>query len=316
MRFIIYWSFFCLSATGFSQPRVILDADIDSDVDDVAALAMLHNLASNEKIILAGIIVTSDDPFAPLCVDAINTYFDNSEIPIGFLRKQAGLKNHSRYTRQISEEFPHKLKSYEEAWDAIALYRNILSNSPDRSVIIITIGHLTSLQELLKSAGDSLSPLTGKALAQNKVSKWICMGGMFPSGKEANFYRPDPGSTVYCLQHWKNDVIFCGWEIGKEIISGGKELQDLLSSESPVYRAFQLYNQFAGRPSWDQVAILLLMPSYKSYFESEDGGYCHVNPDGSNSWVPGRKTNQSYIKFKAGANREEIARLINNMSKK
>ena len=44
---------------------MILDADIDSDVDDVAALAMLHHLASKNQIELLAVIVTSDDPFAP-----------------------------------------------------------------------------------------------------------------------------------------------------------------------------------------------------------------------------------------------------------
>src|SRR5690606_22601771 len=44
-----------------SPIKVILDTDIDSDVDDVGALAMLHTLADHQVVDLLGVIVTSDD---------------------------------------------------------------------------------------------------------------------------------------------------------------------------------------------------------------------------------------------------------------
>lgn len=297
----------------FTQTRVILDADIDSDVDDVAALAMLHKMATDNQVELLGVIVTSDDPYAPVCASTINRYYGRKKIPVGFKKNQPVLINHSRYTKKISEEFPAGLKSYQECQDAVALYRKLLSNSPDGSVTIITIGHLTSLQDLLQSCRDQYSSLNGKDLAIRKVSKWICMGGMFPSGKEANFYRPDPQSTVYCLKEWKKPLIFCGWEIGKGIVTGGPELKTALPPKSPVYRAFELYNNFAGRPSWDQASILLLNADYSKYFDLITGGYCQVDPDGSNNWIAGATSNQCYVSFKSGAIGKEIAAAINNM---
>jgi hypothetical protein len=51
------------------------------------------------------------------------------------------------------------------------------------------------------------------------------MGGLFPAGKEANFFRPDPLSTVYSLANWKRPVVFAGWEIGKDVITGGQYLR-------------------------------------------------------------------------------------------
>lgn len=299
-----------------SQTRVIVDTDIDSDVDDVAALAMLHNLVSNKEIILSGIIVTSDDPFAPVCVNAVNTYFERKNIPIGFNKKQPALKNHSKYTRQISEEFPHQLISYKNAFENVDLYRKLLSSSPDGSVVIVTLGHLTSMQDLLQSKGDRYSPLNGKDLVEKKAVRWICMGGMYPSGKEANFYRPDPLSTVYCVKEWLKPVIFCGWEAGNKIISGGQEIKTVLSVESPVYRAFELYNNFAGRPSWDQLAILLLKSDFEKYFDIISDGFNQVEADGSNKWITGAKGNHSYIRIKPGIDPGIIAQLINNMTKK
>lgn len=47
------------------------------------------------------------------------------------------------------------------------------------------------------------------------------MGGTYPKGLEANFHRPDPASTVFCIDNWENEVVFCGWELGNKIITGG-----------------------------------------------------------------------------------------------
>jgi purine nucleosidase len=59
-----------------NPPKVIIDTDLDSDVDDVGALAMLYNLHHAGIIELLGVIVTSDDPYAPVCASALNTYYE------------------------------------------------------------------------------------------------------------------------------------------------------------------------------------------------------------------------------------------------
>ena len=315
MKLVI--AYFCLllliTTAGLAQYRVILDADIDSDVDDAEALAMLHAYADKKVIKFLGVIVTSSDPYAPLCASAINKYYGRARLPIGFLKNQAQLKGESRYTKQISTEFPHQLKAHENAPDVVALYRKLLSKSPDGSVIIVTIGHLTSLQNLLKSGGDKYSSLTGKELAEKKVVKWICMGGMYPQGKEANFYRPDPGSTKYCLQEWTKPVTFVGWEAGNQVITGGPYLKNKLNSKNPVYRAYELYNNFAGRPSWDQLAVFLLDKKSGEYIMPVTEGYCQVYDDGSNKWLPDKDSQHEYIIFKPGVNPEEVARYLDDL---
>jgi inosine-uridine nucleoside N-ribohydrolase len=277
---------------------------------------MVHALADQRKVNLLGVIVTSDDPYAPRCVSALNNYFGRPRLLIGFLKNQQEIihRDQYRYTKQISEEFPHRLRSHEKATDAVFLYRKMLSDSPDSSVVIVTIGHLTSLQSLLKSGPDKNSSLTGLQLVEKKVSKWLCMGGLFPAGKEANFFKPDPLSTVYCLQQWKKPVVFAGWEIGKNVITGGQYLKDKLSPRSPVYRAYQLYNNFAGRSSWDQIAVFLLLEESKKYFDMVDDGYCHVNEDGSNKWMTDKDSPyQEYLVFKPNANLEELAKILDDM---
>jgi hypothetical protein len=176
---IIVVTFICCLFTG-AQQRVIVDTDIDSDVDDVGTLAMLYTLHKQHKIKLLGTIVTSDDSFAATCAGVFNTFYGMRQLPLGFLEGQSVLKNHSRYTRQISEEYPHDLSGWQEAETATDTYRKLLAESPDNSVVILTIGHLSSLQKLLKSSSDRYSSLNGKQLVEAKVSKWYCMGGEFP----------------------------------------------------------------------------------------------------------------------------------------
>lgn len=301
---------------SLAQVRVILDADLDSDVDDVEALAMVHNLANQEKIEFLGLIITSDDPYAASCASAINKFYKRSRLPIGVLKNQQNLKNHSKYTRQIAEEFPHKLKSHNRAKDGTMLYRKLLSESPDSSVVIITIGHLTNLQNLLMSGSDKYSSLNGRELVNKKVVKWLCMGGRFHEGKEANFYRPDPASTVYCIQAWEKPVTFAGWEVGNKIKTGGNYLKAKLSPKSPVYRAYELYNNFSGRASWDQVAVFLLREDAGQYFDTVTEGYCQVYQDGSNKWLTDRDSKHEYVRIKSSEACEEIGRIMDDMTVK
>lgn len=308
-------SVFCLlvvlNTSVIAQQRVILD----TDVDDVEALAMLHAYQNSDKIKLLGVIVTSRDTCAYKCVDAIDTYYGNPDIPIGFLKKQDGLENFSEYTRQISEEFPHGINKLAQTVESGKLYRKLLVDSPDNSVIVVTIGHLSSFQSLLRSRPDSISPLSGLDLTHKKIKKWLCMGGTYPKGKEANFYRPDPESTVYCIDKWKKEVVFCGWELGNEIITGGTYLKNNLTKDNPVYRAYELYNNFEGRPAWDQTAVLLLDKKSRSFFDFERKGFVKVDSDGSNQWVnrKNKSKKHAYVKIKKYVDPSEIAKYIDDL---
>jgi inosine-uridine nucleoside N-ribohydrolase len=302
-----------LIQTDLPPQRVILDTDIDSDVDDTGALAMLLNLHKKGIIELLGIITTSDDPYAPVCVSAITTYYGCSEIPVGFLMGQHTLTNHSRYTKFIADEFPSKLSSWSMAEVSTTLYRKLLAQIPDESVIIITIGHLSSLMRLLQSPSDKISRIDGMELAAKKVTKWICMGGEYPKGKEANFGRPDPGSTVYCLNHWDKEIIFCGWEAGSKVITGGSNLKSLLKTGHPVYRAYELYNNFEGRSSWDQIAVLQLTGMADKYFSFSRNGRCEVKPDGSNKWRDDPSCKQKYVRIRPSVKIKDIEYYIDNL---
>ena len=315
MKSIIYFlltiliSTYSTSSYAQSPIKVILDADIDSDVDDVGALAMLHTFANHNAVEILGVIVTTEDKYAPQCTDAINTYFGRPDIPIGAL-KDIQPRENSRYTRQLSQEFPHNMNTYDEAEEATALYRKLLSSQPDSSVVIISIGHLTSLMKLIQSKPDQYSKLSGLELIKRKVKLWSCMGGVFPQGKEANFYRPDPASTKVSVEGWPGKVVFAGWEIGNEIITGADYLRKSLSPENPVWRAYQLYNNFEGRQSWDQASVLYAISNSNDYWNLKKEGVVVVAEDGSNTWVSNKKDSQDQAYLVEKMNPIEVAKII------
>jgi inosine-uridine nucleoside N-ribohydrolase len=314
MKNVLFFVFILIFNDCVGQARIILDTDIDSDVDDVQALAMLHSYQNRRVVDLIGVIVTSNDSNSFKCVDAINTFYKNPDIPIGFLKTQSNLQHVSKYTLAISKHFQNNI-TFDQTVESAKLYRKLLAESPDNSVIIVTIGHLTSLQRLLQSNGDSISSATGKELVEKKVKKWLCMGGQFPSGQEANFYRPDAQSTRYCLENWSKEVTFCGWEVGNQIITGGEYFKKKLQENNPVYKSYKLYNDFIGRPAWDQVAVLLLDKKAKLYFDFETNGHVSVNQDGSNFWInkKAKDKDHAFVKIKNSISPNAIAKYIDDL---
>lgn len=73
-----------VTAQGSKKPvMVIYDTDMDLDVDDAGALAILHAMANNSEAKILGVICNSPTPYAATTVSAINMYYGHPEIPIG-----------------------------------------------------------------------------------------------------------------------------------------------------------------------------------------------------------------------------------------
>jgi hypothetical protein len=263
---------------------MLFDTDIMGDVDDVGSVAMLHALADGGEIEILAMGVSGKNPYSPLCLDALNVYFGRPEIPIGVVRGPAFNKP-SPYARQIAEEFPRRMQSADDAPDAALLYRRILAGRPDGETVLVSVGQLPNMQNLLKTQPDDHSPLDGVELVRRKIKVWVCMGAKFPSGYEANIHH-DPKPAAYAIEHWPTTIIFSGWEIGNEIISG--QGLTALPANSPVRRGYELYNKFKGRQSWDQTAVLYagrgLDGGLGDYWGLSPNGRVEIDEKGNNVW--------------------------------
>lgn len=290
--------------------KIIFDSDMGPDYDDVGALTMLHALADSGKAeILATMASNKYDLVAP-CLDVINTYYGRPDIPVGSPKTSGvniGCSQH--WTDSLVANYPHSIDSTAQAQDAVILYRKILSSQPDTSVVIVTVGFLTNLNDLLNSNADSISPLNGKDLVNKKVKRLVSMAGMFPEGSEFNV-REDSTSSKNVFDRWPTRIILSGFEIGEKILTGKKLISSNL--KTPAKMAFGIAipmskEDINGRMSWDQTAVLAAVNG-SSFAFNEAKGQILVEPSGFNRWTNNDKGLHSYLVFKKSP--EALSELI------
>lgn len=316
--FIFFLLVFCHNFMASAQDKkptpVIFDTDIGPDYDDVGAIAMLHALAdSGEATILATMACNKNPPTAAI-LSLFNTYFNRPDIPIG-VPKGAGVNLPAKqgWDTMIVTRYPYSLRKDQEPADAVKLYRQILSKQPDNTVTIVTVGFFTNLSNLLNTAGDEYSPLTGKELVKKKVKLLVSMAGRFPKGSEFNVNRDIPASQKV-IADWPTTIIFSGFEIGVEILTGLPLINNPSIQNSPVKDVFALSIPFDpqdknGRMSWDETAVLVAVRGWEKYYTLNEGRFI-VNQDGSNEWDSNGKGHFHLVKKVPSS---EMAALINQL---
>jgi len=281
------------------QPvKIIFDTDLGPDYDDVGALAFLHAMADSGKAEILTTLSSNKNELVAPSIDVINTYFNRPDIEIGAPKGSgANMGSSQHWADSIVSRYPHKIKSTSEASDAVSVYRKILNTQPDKSVTIITVGFLTNLCNLLKSPPDSYSNLTGNELVARKVKKLVSMAGWFPGGKEFNIYI-DSVSSKFVYDNWPGEIIFTGFEIGRDIKTGLR-LMKSPAINSPVKDVFRISIPLSeedknGRMSWDETAALIGVYGTDGFFDTATGKII-VNNDGSNTWQDDPKGKHRYV---------------------
>ncbi len=284
-------SLFCFSLPAVARPtKIVFDTDMESDVDDVGALAMLHGFADRGDAEILATISSSLNPWSAPTIDVINTYYGRPDIPIGNV-KTLGVYRNSRYARTISEKYPQDIGLGENAPDANRIYREVLSGQTDSSVVIVTVGYLTNLSRLLRTDADKDSPLSGKELVAKKVKHLVCMGGRYPleqnPGKWGNF-KPDPEAVRHVTNDWPTKIIFTTGGRFANAVPTGKILFETEGSRSdPVREAYDVFLKGWNRNyhhSADLIAVYVAVKGHKPYFKLRTQGYFHIFEDGTHMW--------------------------------
>ncbi len=281
--------------------RIIFDTDMGPDYDDVGALAFLHAMADSGKAEIIATVTSNKHELAAPSIEVINTYFGRPELPIGAPKTEGvNMGSSQHWADSIVLKYPHKIKSTIDVSDAVEVYRKTLNNQPDKSVTIVTIGFLTSLNNLLKSQPDKISPLTGKELVVKKVKSLVSMAGKFPEGREFNVFM-DSSASVYVYNNWPGEIIFTGFEIGWEIRTGLRLIKSDIKN-SPVKDVFRISIPLSaedkdGRMSWDETAVLISVYGTKGFFDTVSGKII-VNSNGSNTWKDDPDGKHFYVKQK------------------
>jgi hypothetical protein len=284
--------FLAFAIFSFAQNRpkppvsIILDTDIGPDYDDVGAMAVLHALADRGEARPLAVIASNKHDLVVPTIDVLNTYFGRPNLPTG-VTKGPGVVDGAwqKWPEMLVATYPHKIRSSDDAPDAVATYRQILAQQPNGSVTIVTVGFLTNMANLLESKPDRFSKMGGKELVKQKVKELVSMAGVFPGGREFNVYK-DSVASEKAFANWPTPVIFSGFEIGKQIKTGPRLVANP-SLKSPVKDVFALCmpktkQDNDGRMSWDQTAVLVAVRGVEPYYGLKRGRFL-IN-GGTNSW--------------------------------
>ncbi|MEO6548750.1 MAG: nucleoside hydrolase [Ferruginibacter sp.] len=309
-----------ISCSVFAQKRpvvnIIFDTDIAPDYDDVGAMALLHAFADKgEAKILATISCNVFETTAPT-LSLLNTYFNRPAIPVGITKDSFPNKDCSQHWAQaIVAKYPLSIMNNDEAIDAVKLYRKILSEQPDKTVTIVSVGFFTNLGALLSSAGDEYSPLSGKELIVKKVKQLVSMAARIGkdgvSGYEFNV-TVDAAASKKVFADWPTPVTISGFEIGEKILTGIRLIHNEKIKNSPVKDAFEIAltadKNTIGRNSWDETAVLVAVRGIAPYFSSRKLNF-EIKDDGKNVLIPGKKF--TYLTFRQTP--VQIAKIIEDL---
>ena len=317
-------------ALGLGPPagpvRLILDTDMGGgacqDVDDVAALCMTHALADRGEVELLAVVQDTAPPPCAGVISVINHYYGRDHVPIGAYKGQ-GL-HHSypplSYVNDVVRAFPSPIRNNSQVRDAVKLYRRVLADAATRSVTISSVGLLTNLELLLRSAPDEHSQLRGVELVAEKVALLVVMAGRYPSSQRAEcnacgcYNGADRASAAtasaassYVVKHMPRTVrmVFLGGEVGENVRTG-EALESCATRDNPCRHAYMAYRRDSfwgwapgGRSSWDPLATLVAIRGASAEREGlvECSDCSGINDvfNGRNTWRRDRASNQSYL---------------------
>ena len=283
---------FCLACQAQTKPKaipIIFDSDMGPDYDDVGAITLLHAFADSGRVKILATMASTKYECVACVMSVFNTYFNRPGIPVAVPKGNAQLlRDWQHWTDTLIADYPHAIKTNEEAADAVELYRRILSKQPDRSVTIVTTGFLTNLSNLLQSKPDKYSNLDGRALVKQKVNNLVCMAGKFPSGTEFNVEK-DAVASQNVFSKWPTGILLSGFEIGQKIKTGLPLIHNKNIRNSPVKTVFNICipmakEDSAGRMSWDETAVLVAVKGPEPFYHLRYG-HMQVAADGSDIWI-------------------------------
>ena len=238
--------------------KVIFETDMCTDVDDVGALAVLHALADNGEAEILAISFNEAHPSGAGAICAINTWYNRGDIPIGIYKGDLADPDESSYLDSLAD-LPYDLPTIPIP-SSVELYLQVLSEQPDNSVTIISVGFLNNLYDLVKADPD---------LVAQKVTELVVMAGVVDD--PYNTVRHDlVDKSEYVIRNWPTSLVIS--HHGESIYTGARLGET--PAENPVREAYyrRFKGQYKGRSSWDQLAVLYGVQGLGDYFiEVTDG---------------------------------------------
>lgn len=315
---------------------VILDTDMNEDVDDAGALAVLHALADRGQAEILGMTYCTSARWGVPAIKAVNRWYGRPGIPVGAFGRPGFLEEHAdlSYIRFLAEAYgpgegvavpggPEPAAApaqtgaalrrapeaaHDPAPEAVGLLRRLLAGRDWADVVLVGIGPMPNLAALLDSGPDGTSPLSGPDLVRRSVRKLVLMCGRIPEGIEYNL-RQDPGAARRVLAGWPTPVVICDGELGGSLQAGARFCREA-SRGNPVRTAFWLHAVGLDWACYDQVAVLAAVTGTR-YFLPSAPGRLEVDKEGSGRWTADPSGNHRYLE--ARFDPADLSRLVEDL---
>ncbi len=293
----------CGSAPPAARPpaaatRVIIDTDLSLYWDDVTAVGMANVLQQQGRVQVLGIMSDIRNPVAAAAIDAIDTAYGHSQIPVGVVAGTGEDTAPHGYSDVLAARLPHRVDGA-TAPGAVALDRRLLAGQPDHSVTLVAIGAYTNLAGLLRSPPGQGSPLSGRSLVAAKVQRLVVEDGLFPGGgPPLTNTALDVASARAVVAAWPTPIAWVDGTTGIATRVGA----GLCSTTPPANPMRIVYQSLfgcgpPGDGDWDGPTLLYAVGAARGDFtELGRGGTAVMSPAGGLSWrAVSPRSNDVYV---------------------
>ena len=319
-----------VKCAGIGKPRVIIDTDLGSSMDDLFTIDLAARMHWAGQLDLMAVMMNRPDCSAPEGEGEFLKFADRYLASLGFgglpLGTSAPLAE-ERLPQQVFDPYWTLIYSNNmtgvgalmpanrtdaqlaSLTNAVALYRRLLNDASDKSVVICSIGFLNNLKALMESGanhdGDGIAS-TGLELISAKVKELRIMGGCFdpasaPDGTNGAEYNVagDPVAAKRVFEEWPSPVIASPWEVGLKLdYKSADVLADFpVGTPDPVLRAACMYWSVPAQDDmdrlWDPVTVLPLTEGDALVPLSEKGGIS-VDENGITAFTPNASGNRCH----------------------
>lgn len=281
-----------VNKTSSGPQRILIDTDLSLWWDDATALGMANVLQQRGKVQILGVMSDVRNPVAAAAIDAIDTAYGHSRIPVGAVADSSADTAPHGYSDVLAEQLPHAIRNSAQAQPAVRLYRHLLATQPNHSVTVVAIGGDTNLAGLLRSGPGQGSSLRGRALVAAKVKDLVIEDGFFPTGGPPfTNEKIDIAATQFIVgtNGWPTPI---AWVDGLTGIATkvGASLCTSVPPKNPMRIVYtKLFN--CGPPGdgdWDGPTMLYAVEGASGIFsELGQGGAAVINSQGGLTWGSG-----------------------------
>ena len=288
-------------------PRVIIDTDLGSCMDDLFMLDLAARMHRSGAIDLCAVMTNRPDGSDPNGRGEFLKFADRYLASIGLAKTPLARAEPLAAAQRTPTPYwtlPLQANRTDAELAALpgarTLYRETLAAAPDKSVVICSIGFLNNLLALMEDDA---------ALVMAKVRELRIMVGCFddsaaPDGLNGAEYNAAgaPAATRAILERWPTPVIVTPWEVGLGLDYRPEWVLEDFASETAnpavraAYRTWQLGDEdhvHSFNNLWDPMTVLPLLDG-DAIAPLSENGRISVDDCGRTTFTPDPSGNRRY----------------------